>query len=338
MTIQKVSISVVTPCFNAGALLMKLAECMAAQTYQDFEWVIVDDGSELKTLEILNGIESMVGLNVRIIRCEHKGGNTCRNIGTANTIGSHVKYVDADDYMDIAMLEHQYSTAVLHPEAIIVSPTKAIRSDGTTFNLPMPSDSSTDVLGDYLYESWSHHCACLIPRRFIEDIGGWDDHLKYGQDLDFIRRLLMKKIPPKVKCEHRSTFYYRQHNHTDRLSTARKDETGKYQAQMLALTNFTTALKAENRFSKKYRLLIARNYDRWACSAIQSNPEIAQEFLLKAKLTAQGSYPIYGGFAFKLMRNLLGLSFASKLANNPFVRKAYEGLVQVKDHINARSK
>lgn len=317
-----VTLSLVTPCFNPGPLLTELADCLARQTHTDFEWIIVDDGSDAPTLEILDAIEARDDLNATVIRCAHQGGNVCRNLGASRSSGTHIKYLDADDYMDETLLQHQFESACQHPQAIIVSPTIIVKPDGATSRLPMPPEQSDDVLGDYLYESWSCHCACLIPRTMIDKVGGWDEQLRYGQDLEFFRRLLMR-LDPIVVRDDRSAYYYRHHDQTNRLSTAKKDVSGKYRAQMQALDDFAAQLESAGRLSDKYRALIARNYDRWACSAVLLDAATARLFVERAREISGGQYPVYGGGLFRALRKVFGLSLATRLVRSGLLQNLH---------------
>lgn len=97
-------ISIVSPVYNAEKYISKTIDCIIAQTYQDFELIMVDDGSKDKSVEI---IESYKDSRVRCVMNDHekKGAFSARNKGIELAKGEYLAFIDADDLWDEKKLE-----------------------------------------------------------------------------------------------------------------------------------------------------------------------------------------------------------------------------------------
>lgn len=89
-------ISIVSPVYNAEKYISKTIDCILAQTYQDFELIMVDDGSSDQSTNI---IESYTDERVRLVYndYEKKGAFSARNKGVDVARGEYVAFIDADD-------------------------------------------------------------------------------------------------------------------------------------------------------------------------------------------------------------------------------------------------
>jgi len=97
-------VSIVLPVFNAGRYLAQALDSAAAQTYRDFEIVIVDDGSsEARTLALLEDAAHRPGVHVH--RTENRGPANARNFAIERARGAYILPLDADDYLAPTFLE-----------------------------------------------------------------------------------------------------------------------------------------------------------------------------------------------------------------------------------------
>lgn len=89
-----VLVSVIIPTYNYGRFLKESLDSVLAQTLQDFEIIVVDDGSTDNTPEVL---QSVSDARLRAIRISNSGVSTARNIGLKEAHGDFVAFLDADD-------------------------------------------------------------------------------------------------------------------------------------------------------------------------------------------------------------------------------------------------
>lgn len=97
-------ISVVMPMYNAAPYLRACIDSVLSQSFKDFEFVIVDDGSTDDSVRI---VESYNDSRVRLIKNEHDFIGTC-NTYLKEAVGKYLVRMDADDVMPKDRLERQY--------------------------------------------------------------------------------------------------------------------------------------------------------------------------------------------------------------------------------------
>lgn len=103
MFYDKPTISVVVPCYNQGKYLEEAVESIFSQTYEDFEIIIINDGStDLETREILNNYQKP---KTKIIHTENQGVIAARNQGIEVAQGKYILPLDADDKIGHTYLE-----------------------------------------------------------------------------------------------------------------------------------------------------------------------------------------------------------------------------------------
>ncbi|MBC8079271.1 MAG: glycosyltransferase family 2 protein [Gorillibacterium sp.] len=113
-------VSVVIPCYNYGKYVEETVDSVSRSTFQDFEIIVVDDGStDPFTLEKLSTLRKP---KMRIIRQSNQGLATARNRGIAEAQGKYVLPLDSDDLIHSTYLEKAFWILELYPEVGFVSP------------------------------------------------------------------------------------------------------------------------------------------------------------------------------------------------------------------------
>ena len=96
---QKVLFSIVIPCYNYATTLPRAINSVLSQNGNDFELLVIDDGSTDGTLNVVNDMLIKEGLLFRFIHQKNKGVSITRNLGIDETKGSYLIFLDADDEM-----------------------------------------------------------------------------------------------------------------------------------------------------------------------------------------------------------------------------------------------
>ncbi len=99
-------VSIIVPVYNAEKYIRETIDCVKAQTYENWELVLVEDGSTDESLCILETVERQDG-RIRVIRQENGGAAKARNHGLSKAAGRFVAYLDADDLWSPDKLEKQ---------------------------------------------------------------------------------------------------------------------------------------------------------------------------------------------------------------------------------------
>lgn len=101
------TVSIIIPTYNRAHLIERAIESVLHQTYQDFELIIIDDGSTDNTDDIINKFQKK---DDRIIYLKHdrnKGGSAARNTGIKASRGEYIAFLDSDDEWLPEKLEKQ---------------------------------------------------------------------------------------------------------------------------------------------------------------------------------------------------------------------------------------
>ena len=90
--------SIIVPVYNAEATLNRCVDSILAQTYRNFELILVDDGSRDRSAEI---IDQYASADPRVIAIHKLNGgvSSARNAGLDRATGDYVAFIDADDYI-----------------------------------------------------------------------------------------------------------------------------------------------------------------------------------------------------------------------------------------------
>jgi len=91
---SKPLVSVIMPCFNGEAFITEAINSVLNQTFEEFELIVIDDGSTDRSAELL----SCYGERIRVVRQPNRGVSVARNVGIQLSAGEYVAFLDSDDY------------------------------------------------------------------------------------------------------------------------------------------------------------------------------------------------------------------------------------------------
>ncbi len=202
-------ISVIIPTYNAEATILETIESLQQQTFQDFEILVINDGSTDRTLEVLNHINEP---RLKILSYENAGHSVARNRGIAVAQGEFLSFMDADDLWTPDKLESQLTALEQHPDAgVAYSWTLNMTTqDGQTF---FTKGCSSTVEGN-VYRELLLGCFIgngsniLIRRSVVDKTQGFEPGMKTGADWDFYIRAATEcnfVVVPKPQILYRQT-------------------------------------------------------------------------------------------------------------------------------------
>lgn len=96
--------TIFTPTYNRAHLLPRLFESLLQLDFQDFEWLIVDDGSTDETKSVVSRFEAKSTFNIRYFKQENQGKHAAINLGVQQAKGQFFYIVDSDDWLPAAAL------------------------------------------------------------------------------------------------------------------------------------------------------------------------------------------------------------------------------------------
>ncbi len=190
-------VTVVIPCFNAADFVRQAIESVQAQTYPNWNLIVVDDGSTDSTLEIVCEIGAAASFNITILSGPNRGASNARNRAIKLATSQYVAFLDADDYWHPDKLSQQLAFLSQNPTAVGVTGGYRmwdVETGGVSVDL------------DFLWSkgemrNWTLlgrrapalNSLLMVDREVILDIGGYDEQLiSFSEDVDLAWRLLSK--------------------------------------------------------------------------------------------------------------------------------------------------
>jgi len=181
--------SVVLPTYNRAGIVMDAIKSVLAQTYADFEFIVVDDRSTDDTQEVLAAIEDP---RVTVVVNERSKGNAgARNMGIFRARGSWVCQIDSDDLWPEDMLELFAAAIDTAPADVgIVYGTLVYLDTRTGLIRDIRTAERTGWLHDLLLEDhFMSHCSAALRTEALIAIGGYDETFRQQADSDLLIRL-----------------------------------------------------------------------------------------------------------------------------------------------------
>lgn len=99
---MKNKISVIIPTYNTEQYIKECIDSILHQTYQNFEIIVINDGSTDNTLEVLNSIKDE---RIRVITIENSGQGFARNMALKEATGDYIMFIDSDDFIEPVTFE-----------------------------------------------------------------------------------------------------------------------------------------------------------------------------------------------------------------------------------------
>lgn len=191
-------VTVITPAYNVGKYIGEAIASVTAQVCQDFEYLIVDDGSVDDTVEIAVA-HARRDMRLRVIRAEHGGHSAARNRGIAEARGKYIAFLDGDDRWHPRFLDRQIALLDSLPPTVgaVFCRSRVILENGTVafFQLQRPGRYDFDEF--LIKNNPSRNGSSLLLRKScFEEVGGFDEDLPSAADLEMWLRIADKSTTP----------------------------------------------------------------------------------------------------------------------------------------------
>ncbi|MEH6955598.1 glycosyltransferase family 2 protein [Neobacillus drentensis] len=184
--------SIIIPTYNAEKFITRGVKSVLKQTFDDFELIVVDDGSKDRTLERLKSINDE---RLVVISQANKGVSIARNTGISNAHGEFVCFLDADDEYLPNHLEHLAGLITENPSKEFFATRFCVSLRTDSNNIIMPATTGDvkyyeDAVQEMLRNTemiWTG-CVC-IKREMFEKYGMFEPGVKLGEDTDMWKRV-----------------------------------------------------------------------------------------------------------------------------------------------------
>ena len=185
-----VSISVIMPVYNSERYLSIAIESILTQTFQDFDFIIVNDGSTDSSLEIIQRFQTEDS-RIRILDLPHQGITKSLNSAIGMAQGKYIARMDADDISMPTRFEKQYQYMEAHPEiAVCGAGALIIDEDGDVIRKDRVVCTHENIEKRHLSGKCSlKHSSVIIRADILRKVNGYNEELPYAQDFDLWFRI-----------------------------------------------------------------------------------------------------------------------------------------------------
>ncbi|AFY40840.1 glycosyltransferase family 2 protein [Nostoc sp. PCC 7107] len=303
-------VSILIPAFNVEAWLVETLESALAQTWQNTEIIIVNDGSTDNTLAIA---KSFASSKVKVISQENRGQSASENRAFQEAQGDFIEYLDADDLLAVDKIERQIQLLGNSSSEFVASGEWArfYKSPDEALFIPQPLWTDMSPV-DWLVCAWENHlmmhgAAWLIPRPIAERAGNWDERLSLINDFDYFSRILLNSQGVKF-CQGAKTYY--RSGDTNSLSGSKSRRA--WESAFLALELGTSNLLAREDIPKT-RHACATVFQRFIYEVYPDVTDLLQKAEEKVQQLGGSDLQASGGPMFQILTSCLGWQQAKKL-------------------------
>lgn len=255
-------VSIIIPTYNRAHLITETLDSVLAQSFENWECIIVDDGSKDDTNEI---VEKFMANDSRF-QYHHrpsersKGANSCRNYGFEMSKGKYINWFDSDDVMGLNFV--QLKVLELENKSNI---------DAVISKTIMFRDNITNIVGKenrtYLSENMLQDFLKLKVAWYLPDVMWrkeffitntlFDENLLVGQDRDFHARMLLHN--PKLKVIDEYLTYYRWHTDNITLKIDNRENSAFKVSHLYGIVKLTKLLSEAGVLSKQLKIFFFKS-------------------------------------------------------------------------------
>lgn len=263
------SISIIVPVYNVETYLSKCIESILAQTFTNFELLLIDDGSTDKSSKICDEYAAQ-DERIRVFHKTNGGVASARQFGIERAKGSFSIQIDPDDWIEDRMLEDLYHCAVENESDYVICDffEDSIGVSKLIKQKPQTNDAKSVIIG-LLTDLHGSCCNKLVSRKFYKN-SFFKDGINLTEDLLYNLRILSNN--PKVTYLPSAYYHYNIYINSNSLSKT-------YTAARFRQINssFYEALKILNK--EKLSELIRKKYVNYLCYfGIKSKDLSASEY------------------------------------------------------------
>jgi glycosyltransferase involved in cell wall biosynthesis len=183
-----IKVSVITPVFNCAHLVEQTILSVLKQQFQEWEMILVDDGSSDNTQEVIEQY-TKEDSRMKFFQQPHAGASAARNTGIKNAKNDWLLFLDADDWIREDFFEKMISELETNPFIDVVHCGWTRISKNGIMAKENYGSEQTDM-----FPLLAHYCpfaihSCIARKKIVEDVGGFDTSFKTCGDWDLWQRV-----------------------------------------------------------------------------------------------------------------------------------------------------
>jgi len=203
------AVSVIIPAYNAAGYIAETLESVFAQTYRDFEIIVVNDGSP-DTAALEAALQPFTD-RITYLKQQNRGVSAARNAGICAAHGRYLAFLDSDDLWEptflesqVAILERDPALDLVYADGLIFGDT---RENGRTFMELFPSQGDVSFESLVLRRCTPLTSTVVVRRDAVFEVGAFDETQRTSEDHDLWLRLAVSgkhlAYQQQVLCRYR---------------------------------------------------------------------------------------------------------------------------------------
>lgn len=208
---SKPKISVIMSVFNHEKYLQKSIDSILSQSYKNFEFIIINDGSNKNAKKILE-LNKLQDKRIKVINNKKRIGLTkSLNIAIKISKGEYIARQDSDDISYFKRFEEQLNFFKKNKKVIMCGTNGILIDNNDSFlkNIKNLENNYEKIKKKLIYENQFIHSSVMVKRNYLLEVKGYDEKFKYAQDYDLWCRLSIKGFLTNIN---KILVKIRQHN------------------------------------------------------------------------------------------------------------------------------
>ena len=177
-------VSIIVPVYNAEKFLPKCLDSLVNQSIDDYELIIINDGSKDSSAEIIESYKKKYPEIINAVTVENGGQGRARNIGIKMAKGKYLGFADSDDWVSPDMFKHMYEKAEAENADLTVCDIEECYDDGSSRTINMSQYERLIKIDTAVWDK-------LIRRDLVENVYFPEGKVWY-EDLSFVIKIALK--------------------------------------------------------------------------------------------------------------------------------------------------
>lgn len=207
-------LSIIIPIYNTEKYLPKCLNSILAQTYANWEAILIDDGSPDNCGKICDEYAAK-DKRFKVIHQKNGGVSVARQTGLNNSIGDYIIHCDPDDWIEPTMLEEMLDHAISNNADMVICDFISHYHDHINYESQrVEKNSSAATVQRMILKGELHGSCCnkLVKKECIKDIGFFPSNIQYCEDALFNIKILNRNI--KIVHVPKAYYHYLADNNT----------------------------------------------------------------------------------------------------------------------------
>lgn len=239
-------VSILIPVYNVQPFLPKCIESVLGQTFQDFELILVDDGSTDESGAICDKYATL-DKRIHAFHQPNSGIGRTRAFALSQACGEFIMWVDSDDWIRTDAVELLYNKALEDGADIVRYWLEIVYKDSSKQITPR-YDTNESLLRDTLASQWASLCLTFTRKKLIEENKiSFPDSINNGEDYYFVNASILKA--GKISYINEVLYFYNRLNFSSTIATPSIEKT----MEQIEATRLIISILKENREYQKYR-------------------------------------------------------------------------------------